>query len=192
MQNILWAHRAIVPTLLGLSIFIGIFIFRPIYQNYMDISLTHTREQKNSEEKQKLLSELQALKTSFEASWSTNDRNEKIQRLSTKWNASGFMSAITINDYTRATELTQAPIKIGSISVWKWTKGMNGLSLGTISFSVGARSIDDMVEFITYLTQKSPYVFTIDSISLPIDTSISTDSAPIALNLTLGVYYFEP
>lgn len=49
-----------------------------------------------------------------------------------------------------------------------------------------------MVEFITYLTQESPYVFTIDGITLPIDTSVPRDDEPIGLNLSLGIYYFEP
>ena len=33
--------------------------------------------------------------------------------------------------------------------------------------------MDDVIDYITYLTTNSPYAFTIDSISLPLDTDPS-------------------
>lgn len=49
-----------------------------------------------------------------------------------------------------------------------------------------------MVDYITYLTQSVPYAFTINEVTLPLD---STDTNPsesgVTLALSLGVYYYE-
>ncbi len=52
----------------------------------------------------------------------------------------------------------------------------------------------DVIDFITYLTTSSPYAFTIDSISLPLDTDPDIayfNGSKFSLSLSLGMYYYE-
>ena len=54
-------------------------------------------------------------------------------------------------------------------------------------------STDDIISYITYLTTSTDYAFTIDSISLPIDTAPENNETigGYALTLNLGIYYYE-
>lgn len=52
----------------------------------------------------------------------------------------------------------------------------------------------EVIDYITYLTTASKYAFTIDSISLPLDTdpnSQSVNGSRFGLSLSLGMYYYE-
>lgn len=52
----------------------------------------------------------------------------------------------------------------------------------------------NVIDYITYLTTSSPYAFTIDSISLPLDTDPESQyliGSKFSLALSLGMYYYE-
>jgi hypothetical protein len=185
-------NRVYAPILLGLGVLFAIIILRPVYSDYLDVSNQYRSQSISLEQKQKQLADLEAFAKSFTTSWSSTDTQQKIQKINQTWDSIKIMSAITLNEYTRGTAITPAPIAIGSISVDKWSRLVNGLSLGSVSFSVTANSVDQMISYITYLAKGSPFVFTLDSISLPIDTGLTDASqVPVSLWLKLWVYYFE-
>ncbi len=52
----------------------------------------------------------------------------------------------------------------------------------------------DVINYITYLTTNSRYAFSIDSISLPLDTDPSkgyANAGKFSLGLSLSMYYYE-
>jgi hypothetical protein len=187
-------NRVYAPILLGISVLIGIGILRPVYSSYLDTSIQYKNQLNLKEQKQKELDTLNAFRESFLASGATSDIQQKIKKIDQKWDAANVMAAITMNDFTRGTAISPARIAVGSISVNKGSKLVNGLSLGSVNFSVSALTVEDLITFITYLStsQDSKFVFTIDGISLPLDTGLTDDtSTQISLSLSLGVYYFE-
>ncbi len=81
------------------------------------------------------------------------------------------MQTVMLNDFTKSSIGNPAHINISSISVDKGRKLPNGLSLGSVNIAIQATSVDDIVSYITYLTTASDFAFTLDNISLPIDTN---------------------
>lgn len=64
--------------------------------------------------------------------------------------------------------------------------------MATVSLSLSADTPDQIVDYLTYLTTESAFAFTIDNISLPLDTgNIAASTTGISLSITLGVYYYE-
>lgn len=193
MNNASYSSHFYSPILIGITLLIALFVLQPAYENMMSEEITNSTLSKTKNEKTETLSVLKKMQKELEKTntW-TSLLAEKVKRLDKKWNSADIISAVMLTDYTLSNSFTVPRISIGGISVSEGTKLPSGLSLGNVSVSVSATSLDAMIEFITYLTQKSPYVFTIDSISLPIDTGEpSSSSDGITLSLSLGVYYYE-
>ncbi len=167
---------------------------KPLYEWYLLSATERMVTENNYEEKAKVLESLTAMKKQLESQWTgTTELTDKVNKLTKKWDSADIMAVVMLNEFTLSNSLTSSRISIGTISTSKGSKLPSGLWLWNVSVSVSARTLDDMITYITYLTQKSPFVFTIDEISLPIDTGASDDTSndSISLALSLGVYHYE-
>jgi hypothetical protein len=186
--------RIYAPVILGITILLGLFITRPMYETFLSENIQYGSLENKKSEKEKVLADLVKMQKTFSSgsTWTT-DLVEKVNKLWKKWDTSEVMSVVMLNQFTMSNAITTPPISIGSISVDRWTKLPSWLSLWSVSFNVTAASLDDMIDFISYLTQSASYVFTIDSISLPIDTVEETGMSEtwLSLSLSLGIYYYE-
>ncbi len=186
-------NRIYAPILVGIALLIGIFGVRPLYETYLDTETEYARLVNIKSQREATLAELQEMQKNLSqtTTWAT-ELAKRIGKLSKKWDPGDVMAAVMLNDYTKTNAFTTANITIGSIAVDKWVKLPSGISLGSVSFQVTAISLDTMVDYITYLTQSVPYAFTINEVTLPLD---STDTNPsesgVTLALSLGVYYYE-
>lgn len=186
-------NRIYAPFIVGITLIVWVFFAQPTYTKYIDTKTQLFNIQTEHQSKQKELDTLVALQKEFASSSGSAEVIEKVKKLDQKFEADRIMSAVMLNDFTRPSTLWQPRISISSISVDKGSQLPNGLSLGSVWVGVSARTVDDMVDFITHLTQSSEYAFTIDSITLPINTALENeqDFWWISLGLSLGVYYFE-
>lgn len=184
------SNRIYSPILLALTLLVGIFLVRPLYTEYMDTKTEKLTVENLKTESQKELDSLIALQASFAASGST-ELTEKARKLDKKWNEAEIMSAVMLNDYTKGSTYIPAPIAISSISLNEGKKLPSGLSLGTINLSLTAWDIDKVIDYLTYLTTNSEYVFTLDTINLPISSPTQKETNNIGLTINLGVYYYE-
>ena len=185
-------HKIYTPVFLALSILIGLFWLKPVYEASMDKSTQINTIQKDLLKSDAKLAELQKLKASF-SSGSTSTISAQVKKMATKWDTGHVMSTIMLSDFTKPDGLLPARIAIGSISVNPWTVLPSGISLGSANFSVRATNLESLLWFLTYLTKNADMVFVIDSISLPLDTSDrSRENDEISLSLQLGVYYYAP
>lgn len=192
-MNIHNTQRIYIPILLGITLLFGIFVTRPLYENYMNKEIEYAKIQKSYTEGEQQLKNLQTMQKSFalNSSWST-DIVKKVNKIGKKWDSAEVISAVMLNEFTLTNSFTTARINIGWITVDKWRNLPSGLSSGTVSLSVSSANLDDMVDYITYLTQNAPYIFTIDEIALPVDTGEEQDNQNgVSLSLSLGVYYYE-
>ncbi len=184
-------NRIIAPICLGVALILGILFLRPLYASYIEDSSVLSSLEKN---RMNLTTEYDGLMTIKHKIWSniSQERRDRIDKLEKKYDTSEIMSAVMLSDFTKDSTDGSARIVIGSINVWKWKKLPNGLSLGSVWVSIQWKTVADIIDFITSLTQQAGYVFTIDNISLPIDTA--PEDAPVwsyGLSLSLGVYYYE-
>jgi hypothetical protein len=184
------SYRIYAPITFAVALIIGIAFVRPLYTEYMDARTEAATATRLESEKKKDLDALIALQNSFASSGST-ELVEKVKKLDKKWNEAQIMSAVMLTDYTKGSAYIPAPIEISSIVLDKGKKLPSGLSLGTVTLALTGKSIDDVVSFLTYLTMNSSYVFTLDSISLPLSVPVQKDVGDIGLGVTLGVYYYE-
>lgn len=186
-------NRVLAPIALAASIIIAVMVLRPLYLDYIEKSTLSRDTAKTLETKISERDALEKIQAQFN-SGATSDIMKRVEQLNKKFVVSDIMEAVMINDYTKTTLSSWARISIGNISVNKWTKLPNGLSLGQVSVGVSGSDMYSVIDFITYLTTTSPYAFTIDSISLPIDTDVTqalTNNGQYSLSLSLGLYYYE-
>lgn len=184
------SYRIYTPITFAVALIIGIAFVKPLYTDYMDARTQATAALRIETENKKNLDALIALQNSFTSSGST-ELAEKVKKLDKKWDKAQIMSAVMLTDYTKGAVYTPAPIEISSISLDKGKKLPSGLSLGTVNLALTGKSIDDVVNFLTYLTMNSSYVFTLDSISLPLSVPVQKDVGDVGLSVNLGVYYYE-
>ena len=184
--------RVVAPICIWLTLIIAIALLRPLYKDYILTDTTLISAKKNTMKSMSNLEALMMIKNK-NASGSTDDMAIRVKKLSKKYNTSDIIQITMLNDFTRW-NIGQGPkIKISSISTDKWVKLPSGLSFGNVSLSIQAMSTDDIISYITYLTTSTDYAFTIDSISLPIDTAPENNETigGYALTLNLGIYYYE-
>ena len=192
-ETITRQNRVLAPIILAVSIILAILVLRPFYIDTIEKNTIADRVQNDLEAKSGALAELQKIQVMVD-SWTTSDLSKKVTQLSQVFDVPDIMQAVMLNDYTKSTLSSDAKIAIGSISVGKWTKLPNGLSLGQVSTTITGGDMYDVIDYITYLTTNSPYAFTIDSISLPLDTDPSkayVNSGKFSLWLSLSMYYYE-
>lgn len=192
-ETITRQNRVLTPILLAVTILFLIFVTKSIYLQYMEKSTTLTAATTSLEAKKVIRDSLLKIQAQF-ASGATTDIAKKVERLDKKFEVSDIMETVMLNDFTKTGLATDSKIAIGTISVDKGTKLPNGLSLGHVNFDVSGKDMYDVIDYITYLTTNSSYVFTLDNISLPLDTAPTealTNGGKFSLSLSLGIYYYE-
>lgn len=180
-----------MPIIFGVTILFLLFGLKPLYTHYMDVSSRADAVKLSRDTKQKTLDDLLVMKQSLENATGTTDFTEKVKKLSRSWSDADIMASIMLNDYTRSIDGIGSPITIPSISLSKGQKLPNWLSLGTAQLVLYGKSIDDIVNFLTYLTSSSPYIYTLNAINLPIVAPIQDDIGWFSLPIGLGIYYYE-
>lgn len=184
-------NRVFAPIIIGLSLFLIVFMLYPMYISYIDTNITISNLEKSKAEKQKKIDEITAMQRIFTGSGSSEIKS-KVQKYNHVYSTSDILESVMVNKFTKASEFTPSSINVGSISVDKWRKLPSGLSLANISVVVSADTPDMIIDYITYLTTESNFAFTIDSINLPLDTaSAAQNNKWLSLSLSLWVYYYE-
>lgn len=177
--------------LIGIAILIGIVFLRPLYASYIENDITLTSLTHEDTKLQKEYLSLKAIRDNINTAF-TPEKQARIAKLAKPYNTSDIIEIIMINNFTKESASQWASINISSVSVWEWKKLPNGLSLWTVNIALQWKTVADIIAYITALTQDSAYAFTLDNISLPIDTAPeTTTSGGYALNISLWVYYYE-
>lgn len=191
ISNLTKKTKVYIPIILGATILLITLVLYPLYTNYVDTSVTIATLEKSRDEKQVRIDAIKEMQRVFAGSGSS-DLKTKVVKYSQKFDTSTIMEAVMINNYTKSSLLTPPAINIGPISIAKWRKLPSGLSLANVSLTVTADTPDQIVDYITYLTTESNLAFTIDSITLPIDTANAAPATTwVSLGIALGVYYYE-
>ncbi len=184
-------NRVYAPIIIGLSFLVIIFGLYPLYTSYVDTSVEIASMESIKAEKTAKIDAIKKMQALF-AGTGSSDIKARVDKYKKKFNTSDIMETVMINKYTKNSPLTPPSINIGNIAIEPGHKLPSGLSLGTISLSLSADTPDQIVSYLTYLTMESPLAFTIDSISLPLDTAnIAASTTGVSLSITLGVYYYE-
>lgn len=185
-------NRPIPPILIGIAIFLWVLFLKPLYETTIEKETTLSTLEKKFTQKEKDYNDILLIKEKWN-SGTLNDISARVKKLGRKFNTSDIMQTVMLNDFTKSSIGNPAHINISSISVDKGRKLPNGLSLGSVNIAIQATSVDDIVSYITYLTTASDFAFTLDNISLPIDTNPGEGDVILwyGLTLSLGVYHYE-
>lgn len=190
-NNHIQKNKVYAPIILGLALFLITLVLYPAYISYTDKRIEIVSLEKTQQEKQTKIDEINKIRDLFSQTGSS-DIKAKVQKYNHTFVPSDIMEIVMVNKFTKFSELTPAQVNIWGISVDKGRKLPSGLSLGSVSLTISADNSDQIIDYITYLTTESPLAFTIDSISLPLDTIVlPQDSTGLSINISLGVYYYE-
>lgn len=193
MQNELIYKRTKVyaPILIGISCLVGILFLRPVYATYIEKTTLITEAEKELSMKQAEYEKLMSLFSKEKDS----ALMKKVDKIDHKMVTTDIMREVLFNDYTKSKSAYDTPrIKIGPVSVDKGSKLPNGLSLGTVSLSIDGKSMNDVIDFLTFLTMESRHIYLLEGISLPIDTepdALTPTQNGYGMGVSLGVYYFD-
>ncbi len=184
-------NRVYAPIIIGVSLLVIIFGLYPLYTEFVDMSTKIGTMEKIKAEKITKIDAIKKMQALF-ASTGSSDIKAQVDRYKNKFNPSDIMETVMVNNYTKNSLLTPASINIANINIDAGHKLPSGLSLGTVGITLSADTPDQIIDYITYLTTESRLAFTIDSITLPLDTAnIAPTTTGISLSITLGVYYYE-
>lgn len=188
------------PILIGLSLVLAIFVAKPQYDNYFDMKASITNLESQKTKLSKNLAELEKVK----AKYADNKENSLVAKIAKPFENSEILSAVMLNSFTKkplssgadifgGNKKSLPKINLSNVSVDPGQKLPNGLFQGRVSMGISAEKIDDIVDYLSYLAEKTPYAFTLDTIQLPIDTEVglSTSKEAISMNVSLGVYYLK-
>lgn len=185
-------NRVIAPILIGFSILIGVLIIKPMYLDYIETSASVSAEKIDLISKTAERDALLQIKNNS-GSGISEALKTKVKQLDQKFVPSDLIAETMLNKFTDKDATGIAPITISSISVDKGSKLPSGLSLGHVNLSLQAPELENIIAYLTYLTTQSHFAFTLDDISLPLDTNPENGTVPTGYGLTisLGVYYYE-
>lgn len=193
MSNSLYTkNRVIAPIVIGVSILIGVLFVKPLYMSYIDTSSQLSSVQSDLAKKKADRDTLLNIKNNS-GSGMSEALLARVKQLDQKFIPSDIIAEVMLNAYTEKSGDALPMITISNISVDKGSKLPSGLSLGKVNIALQSSSIENIVEYLTFLTTKSHFAFTLDDISLPIDTA-PENALPVSgygLAISLGVYYYE-
>lgn len=161
-----------------ITILILFFVTSDLYSSYVQVQ----------EEKGMLDSKVNFLKTEL------NSMNEKKMKVKNDKEVGKLITQFS-SEYREDVILNQLYEKfdwssVDSISMDKWQKLPNWLSMANISITVSAKNIDELKKYLDYLTSESSKIrFVIKNISFPL-SSFDTNQ-PTQATITLWMYYYQ-
>lgn len=185
------SYHIYTPIILALAILLSFLVTKPLYIEYQDMKTRESSLIQQKDQKQQKLNELIDFQRQFATNSGTTAIVEKVKKINKKWNNAAIMSAVMLNDYTKWTEYVNPQVTINTIDIDPGKRLPNWLMFGNVRISLWAESIDNLIDYLTYLTSASDFVFTLDSISLPITAPWQKDTSGVTLSVDLGVYYYE-
>ncbi len=190
-NNHIQKNKVYAPIFLGLALFFITLVLYPAYISYTDKKIQVLSLENAKQERQSKINEIKKIQDLF--AWTgSNDIKAKVQKYNKPFDSSNIMEVVMVNKFTKFTDLSPASVNVGNISVDKWRKLPSGLSMANVSVTISADNPNQIIEYITYLTTESPLAFTIDSINLPLDTSVlPEDNSGLSVTIALWVYYYE-
>lgn len=190
-NNHIQKNKVYAPIFLGLALFFITLVLYPAYISYTDKKIQVLALENAKQERQSKIDEIKKIQDLF-AGTGSNDIKAKVQKYNKPFDSSNIMEVVMVNKFTKFTDLSPASVNVGNISVDKWRKLPSGLSMANVSVTISADNPNQIIEYITYLTTESPLAFTIDSINLPLDTSVlPQDNSGLSVSIALWVYYYE-
>jgi hypothetical protein len=171
MHNPLYT-KIYTPIALGFTILFVILVSRPVLAEYTardsEIQSLETELSKKKIE----LNALSNLQQELINTASGSALKKRVDRYGKKFNEADIMETVMIlPEQTRPNPNGTYNLMVKSFSVSKGSKLPSGLSLANVSVAIQAKDITTIIDYITFLTQDAPMAFTIDSISLPLDTN---------------------
>lgn len=183
-----------IPFVLGFTILFTILVSRPVFSSYTDREAEIVKLEKKMTDATEEADALATLQKQLTEKWDTSEIKKKVLKYNHPYNEADIMEMVMVKPpQTQPNPDSTYNLIVKSFSIEKGKHLPSGLSLGNVSVSIEANSVDTIVSYLTYLTQNSPMAFTIDQITLPIDTRPDgTDKTQwLSLTLTLGIYYFD-
>jgi len=160
------------------TIWITLFVLSDLYSSYTQFS----------EEKASLKTKEETLSNELKA---LNEKQEKVKsdkktlQLISQY-ASPYREDLILNQIYAKFDW----ISINDITMDKWQKLPNWLSMANINFSVNAKNIIALNKYLDYLTNKTSNIrFVIKNVNFPLNSE--NQNSTTQASLSLWMYYFE-
>lgn len=186
------------PALIGCALLILLFITKPLYSSYYEWNISIVWLTEKQQNLQKKYDDLKSMDTNL-SSDRTNDPKikllkDQVIRYQKSFNPNEIMELVLMNSFTSPDPTTgEYNLVVTNITIGSGTKLPNGLSKASVSISTEVKSIDFLLNYITYLLKSEKVALGINTISLPIDTADMTEPPTwgYSIPLEFELYYYE-
>ena len=167
-------NRVYAPMITGLAILVAVLVARPAFTAYSEAQMELLATETTLSEEQSKLSKLEA------ESAKLADENSELSKNVAKFTVASAVSGQT----TPSVSVTDVVAQAGN-------KEPSGIYRGTVSLKVSAKSPELIAAYLDFLTSHPKFAFTLNDISLPINTqNPQTAATETTVDVTLGLYYY--
>lgn len=185
-------HRGSAFVIAGIAIMLALFTIRPMYATHTQRSTDRIALENQIESLSKEYNSLKNMSESIKNGNIASEVKAKIEKIKNPIKLNELYKTTMLNPLTIAEGINEPAITVSSVSIGEKQKLPNGLSLTSVSISVRGKTQSDIIQYITYLTKDTPYLFALDNISLPLDTRPDGEIEwASSLSFSLGAYSYE-
>lgn len=192
-------NRVYAPMILGLAIIVAIFVTRPAFSSYNDAKALLATTESELSQVDADLAKLLANKQKIEDP--NSQLAKQVAKIAKEFDSAAILEAVMLNKYTTPTtalDMTKT-VAIKDIRLDKGAKEPSGIHRGTVNLSLSAKDSAHIAEFLDYLTTHDQFAFSLNDITLPINTQkpatstlVVGNSQPeeVSVSVTLGLYHY--
>lgn len=184
-------NKIYAPIITGVAILVAIIAAAPAYSSYneagMELDTAKTALDKSKQELSKLRAQ------SDKIADPNSPLAQNVAKIAKEFNSSEILETIMVNNFTAPSAALaglNSNIAIENITLDKGAKEPSGIYRGTVNMTVKAANPEMIMGYLDYLTSKTPYYFSLNTLNLPIDTNNTQSGAEVSIPVTLGMYYY--
>lgn len=172
-----------------LAMFIGWFLMKDMYYTHLDLKESYRVAKLDMDSKKQTLDSFNAIKQKIE---SNEEEKKNIDKYAWDFREDLIINSIFAKSKYSNNSLTSSWsfVSIKSLTMDKWEKLSNWLSVATISVDLEAQNLKELSSFTDSLVDNNDTTrFLIRSINFPYNSKGEATSLPV--NLSLWMYYLE-
>ena len=177
----------------GLAILVAVLVARPAFTAYSEAQMELLATETTLSEEQSKLSKLEA--ESAKLADENSELSKNVAKIAREFTPSEIFEVLLLdNKFTVASAVsgqTTPSVSVTDVVAQAGNKEPSGIYRGTVNLKVSAKNPEMIAAYLDFLTSHPKFAFTLNDISLPINTqNPQTAATETTVDVTLGLYYY--
>ena len=186
-------NRVYAPVITGLAILLAVLVARPAFTAYSEAKMELFATETTLSEQQSKLSKLE--EESAKLADENSELSKNVAKITREFTPSEIFEVLLLdNKFTVASAVsgqTTPSVSVTDVVAQAGNKEPSGIYRGTVNLKVSAKNPEMIAAYLDFLTSHPKFAFTLNDISLPINTqNPQTAATETTVDVTLGLYYY--